>query len=167
MIKYSKTVQADNEKMDHVQRAVQLFTSGYNCSQSVFAAFCDVTGMDEKTALRIASPFGGGMGRMREVCGTCSAVFMVVGMLDGYDSCETDDAKKELYKRIQELGGKFKEKNGGTFICRELLQGLAVSNDHVPTPRTEEYYKVRPCVKFVKCAAEILQEYIDTRNERA
>ncbi len=151
--------------MDHVKKAEELFTSGYNCAQSVFAAFSDVMGIDEKTALRISSPFGGGMGRLREVCGSCSSMFMVVGMLDGYDT-PNDTAKAELYKKIQSLAEEFKKQNDGTFICRELLKNLSVNTSPIPEPRTAEYYKVRPCVKFVKCSAAILQEYIDARNER-
>ncbi len=91
-------------KYDHTEKAAALFTQGYNCAQSVFVAFSDVTGMDEKLAKRLSSSFGGGMGRLREVCGTCSAMFMVAGILYGKGT-ETDHAvKTEHYKRIQYLG---------------------------------------------------------------
>ncbi len=150
--------------MDHVEKAKELFLEGYNCAQSVFTAFSDVMGIDEKTALRLSSPFGGGMGRMREVCGACSGMFMVLGMLYGYDTCE-DAPKKELYRQVQELADKFKEKNNGTVICRELLKNLSVSSNHVPTVRNSEFYKVRPCLKFVTDAAALTEEFINTHGK--
>ena len=145
---------------DHSKTACDLFAGGYNCAQSVFVAFCDVTGLDKETAFRISSSFGGGMGRLREVCGTCSAMFMVAGMLYGLGENGTYEAKTEHYKRIQELAARFKEAHE-TIICRELLQGLRVTSDPTPEKRTEKYYKVRPCIKFVKTAAEILDRYIE------
>ncbi len=148
--------------MDHIQRAEELFMSGYNCAQSVFAAFSDVMGIDERTALRMSSAFGGGMGRMREVCGTCSGMFMVLGMLYGYDTVN-DEMKKELYRQVQELAGKFKNEYG-TIVCRELLKGLGVTSDYVPSPRTAEYYRVRPCIKFVSLAAGLTEEFIQTHE---
>ena len=128
--------------------------------QSVFVAFCDITGMDEELAKRLSSSFGGGMGRMREVCGTCSAMFMIAGILYG-EGTETDHSiKAEHYKRIQHLAEEFRKKHE-TIICRDLLKGLAVTSDPTPEKRTEQYYKVRPCVKFVRSAAEILDRYIE------
>ena len=144
---------------DHAEKACQLFAGGLNCSQSVFAAFSDITGMDCDLALRLSSSFGGGMGRMREVCGTCSAMFMIAGILYGLGESYTHEEKTEHYKRIQELAALFKEKHD-TIICRELLKGLKVTNTPEPEKRTEQYYKVRPCIKFVRTAAEILDRYI-------
>ena len=145
--------------MDHAEKAYKLFTEGLNCAQSIFVAFADVTGMDEALALRLSSSFGAGMGRMREVCGTCSGMFMVAGILYG-EGTEKDDKKKALhYKRIQQLAEEFKEVHG-TIICRELLKGLKVTSTPTPEKRTEEYYKVRPCAVFVRTAAEILDRYI-------
>ena len=116
--------------------------------------------MDEDLAKRISSSFGGGMGRMREVCGTCTSMFMVAGILYGQGT-ETDHAvKSEHYKRIQYLAGEFRKRHD-TIICRELLSGLSVTSTPVPERRTEEYYKVRPCVKFVRSAAEILDRYLE------
>ena len=147
-------------KYDHTEKAVALFTQGYNCAQSVFVAFSDVTGMDEELAKRLSSSFGGGMGRMREVCGTCSAMFMVAGILYG-EGTETDHSiKTEHYKRIQYLAEEFRRSHE-TILCRELLKGLAVTNTPTPEKRTEQYYKVRPCVKFVRTAAEILDRYLE------
>lgn len=145
--------------IDHSEKACQLFAEGRNCAQAVFAAFSDVTSMDEETALRLSSSFGGGMGRMREVCGACSAMFMTAGLLYGYSSADDDEEKAEHYRRIQQLAAEFKEEHG-TIICRELLKNLSVTNAPEPEKRTEQYYKVRPCIRFVRTAAEILDRYI-------
>ena len=149
--------------MKYSEKVAELFAKGYNCSQALFAAFCDLTGMDEDTALRLSSSFGGGMGRMREVCGAVSGMFMVAGMLYGYS--DTDPAsKKEHYELIQELAERFKEKNHGTIICRELLRGIKTDTKPAPDERNEHYYKVRPCVKFVEDAADMLDEMIESRR---
>ena len=145
--------------MDHADKACELFAGGLNCAQSVFAAFSDVTDMDRELALRLSSSFGGGMGRLREVCGTCSAMFMIAGILYGTGDSFTHEDKTEHYKRIQELAARFKEKHE-TIICRELLKELSVTSTPEPEKRTEQYYKVRPCVRFVRTAAEILDSYI-------
>ena len=107
----------------HSDKACDLFAGGFNCAQSVFAAFCDVTEMDKETALRLSSGFGAGMGRMREVCGACSAMFMIAGLLYGTGENFTFDEKTEHYKRIQELANQFKEVHG-TIVCRELLKEM-------------------------------------------
>ena len=141
-------------KYDHTDKAVSLFTQGYNCAQSVFVAFSDVTGVDEELAKRLSSSFGAGMGRMREVCGTCSAMFMIAGILYG-DGTETDHSiKTEHYKRIQYLAEEFRKKHE-TIICRDLLKGLAVTSEPTPEKRTKQYYKV------VRTAAEILDRYLE------
>ncbi len=143
----------------HAQRACQLFTEGMNCAQAVFVAFDDVTGLDEALAMRLSSSFGGGMGRMREVCGAVSAMFMVAGILYGLGPDFDDGQKKAHYARIQKLAADFKAEQD-SIICRELLEGLAVTNDPTPEQRTAEYYQVRPCVRFVRTAAEVLDRYI-------
>ena len=143
------------------ERARDLFLEGYNCAQAVFMAFSDLTGIDKKTSALLSSSFGGGMGRMREVCGAVSGMFMAAGILYGYDSPELSHEKAEHYKRIQELAASFKERNG-TIICRELLGGIAKKNEtHVPDARTAEYYQKRPCTRMVEDAAEILERYIE------
>ena len=144
---------------DHKELASQYFASGMNCAQSVFTAFSDVTGLDKDTAMRLSSSFGGGMGRLREVCGTCSSMFMIAGLLYGLSEGFTYEEKAEHYRRIQYLAGQFREVHG-TSICRELLKGLAVTSTPEPERRTQEYYKVRPCIRFVRTAAEILDRYI-------
>ena len=83
----------DVESSFHAGKAMELFLDGYNCAQSVFTAFCDLHGMEEKEALRLSSSFGGGMGRMREVCGALSGIFMAAGLLYGYDSPDDKEAK--------------------------------------------------------------------------
>jgi C_GCAxxG_C_C family probable redox protein len=147
----------------HSILAEELFKKGYNCSQSVFAAFCDETGMELETALKISSSFGGGMGRLREVCGAVSGMFMVAGMLYGYSDPLDKTAKAEHYKLIQSLAMKFKIENN-SIICRELLKLVINSDGPVPEDRTENYYKKRPCKELVKYAAEILDEYILNKN---
>ena len=144
----------------HAEKACRLFSEGMNCAQSVFVAFCDVTGMEEETAMRLSSSFGAGMGRMREVCGACSAMFMVAGLLYGLGPGFDDSEKAAHYTRIQELAAAFKAEHE-TIVCRELLKGLRVTSTPVPEKRTEQYYKVRPCIRFVRTAAEVLDRYIE------
>lgn len=142
----------------HSRKAQQLFKEGYNCAQSVFCTFAEELGMDFETALKLSSSFGGGMGRMREVCGAVSAMFMIAGLKYGYASPTDKDAKAEHYTRIQELAKKFKEKHQ-TIICRELL-GVDADDNPIPSPRTKEYYDSRPCEQLIGDAAEIISEYM-------
>lgn len=145
--------------MTRREAAMTNFRKGYNCSQSIVLAFADMLPIDEKNLLRMASSFGGGMGRLREVCGSVSGMFMVAGFLYGYDGPETGQIKADHYARIQELAHRFEEKHG-TIVCREML-GLSVRHDvPVPEARTEEYYKKRPCAEIIGDAAEILDRYI-------
>ena len=143
--------------------AMSYFEEGYNCSQAVVLAFYDLCGIDKEALLKLASSFGGGMGRMREVCGAVSGMFIAAGCIYGFADTGADGKKAEHYARIQELAGKFKAKNG-SYICRELL-GLPMGNDSpVPTPRTPEFYKKRPCKELVGDAAEVLCEYINSHQ---
>ncbi len=142
---------------NHSQKAAELFLSGYNCSQAVFAAFADDCGIDEKTALKLASSFGGGMGRLREVCGAVTGMFAVAGLLCGYDSPDDKTAKDEHYKLIQSLANEFKDCHSA-YICKELLGTLGNSSP-VSEHRTEQYYKTRPCLKFVITAADIIDKH--------
>lgn len=145
--------------MTHAEKARNYFLEGYNCSQAVFLAFSDLTGMDEKTALLISSSFGGGMGRLREVCGAVSGMFMTAGILYGYIDPKAGNEKTEHYKRIQELAAAFKERNG-SIVCRDILGKIAEDKSFIPSERTAEYYKTRPCAKMVEDASEVLDEYI-------
>lgn len=142
------------------EKAKKLFKEGYNCAQSVFCTFSEDFGIDTETALKLSSSFGGGMGRMREVCGAVSAMFMLAGLKYGYTEPDNKEVKAEHYKRIQELAGKFKEKHG-TIICRELL-GVDADDNPIPSDRTPEYYASRPCEKFIEDAAAIFADYLST-----
>ncbi len=150
--------------MNHEERARDLFKQGYNCSQAVLLAFSDMTGLDDRTALMLSSSFGGGMGRMREVCGAVSGMFMVAGILYGYDDPANQSGKTDHYRRIQALAEEFRKENG-SIICRELL-GLGGGPDSpVPETRTDTYYKKRPCAELVAMAARIMDAYIAKQNE--
>lgn len=144
--------------------AKKLFLEGYNCSQAVSMAFADEMGIDKEIVAKLASGFGGGIGRMREVCGTVSGIAMVMSMLYGYDDPKDNSQKAELYSRIQILGEQFKKDNGSV-VCRELLS-LDQKGFDAPTPenRTDAYYKKRPCPELVEYAADILEEYL-TKNK--
>lgn len=163
--------------------AKEYFLKGYNCSQSVVMAFSDLIGMDEKTAVRLSSSFGGGIGRLREVCGTFSGVMIVFGILYGYDAASPTAKEDKIlhYARIQELARRFREKNG-SLVCRELLENHAkslkertekdreqieamLSDSPMPTERTEAYYQKRPCPELCAFAAELLETYIKELEE--
>ncbi len=144
------------------EKAIKLFLEGYNCSQAVLVAFSDEIGLDYETALKLSSSFGGGMGRMREVCGAVSAMFMIAGLKKGYSSPGSTEEKTEHYQRIQNLAKEFSVKNG-SIICRELLKNVKTTIGALPEERTKEYYKTRPCAKFVGDAAEIIEEFL--KNE--
>ncbi len=149
--------------MTRKEKAMKSFLDGYNCSQCLILAFEDVirenSDIDMDMALKLASPFGGGMGRLREVCGSVSGMFMVLGYLKGYNEAGDYEGKKELYGHIQELARRYEAANG-SIICRELL-GLDVKReDSTPEQRTAEYYKKRPCAEKIGSAAEILEQYM-------
>lgn len=147
------------------EQAVELFKEGFNCSQSVFAAYADLFGMDKETALRVSASFGGGIGRMREVCGAANGMFLVAGMLTGATEGKDQAAKKNNYEVVQRLAAEFKKENRGTYICRELLglnkDGTKIAlGDTTPEARTEEYYKKRPCLKTIEGAAAIVERML-------
>jgi len=143
--------------MDHATIAAELFLQGYNCAQAVAVAFSDLTGLSPQLSAKMASSFGGGMGRMREVCGAVSGMLMVTSLLYGYDRPEDEQGKKELYRLVQSLAEQFRQQNG-SIICRELLKNPP--SDPNPSPRTEQYYRQRPCAAMVYTAAQILDDYI-------
>lgn len=141
------------------EKAMNLFETGYNCTQSVVLAFADLLDMDEQTLAQMVSAFGGGMGRLREVCGSVSGMFFVTGMLYGYHEPGDFEGKKELYAKVQTLAERYEKKNG-SIVCRELL-GLDHKRDlFVPEKRSSEYYRKRPCKELIGCAAEILDQFI-------
>lgn len=147
-----------NIREKHSALARDFFRKGYNCSQSVFLAFRDECGLDFDTAARLSSSFGAGMGRLREVCGAVTGMFMVAGLLYGYTDPEDQTGKTAHYQRIQYLARQFEDKNH-TIICRELL-GLEKGGDSpIPELRSAEYYRNRPCEELVAMAAEIMGKY--------
>ncbi len=158
---YKSKVNGVTVMKTHAQRARELFEQGYNCAQAVFAAFCDETGMDMETALKISAPFGGGIGRLREVCGAVSGMAMAAGMKYGYTDPQDMDTKMAHYSLIQSLANAFKEANG-SFICRELLN-LDGAGNPIPEARTPQYYQARPCADLVERAAGILEEYMQSK----
>ena len=144
--------------MDHGLKAAELFLSGYNCAQAVAVAFHEELGLTEKQAARMAAAFGGGMGRMREVCGAVSGMLMVLSYVYGYDTPGDDVSKKRLYGQVQELAAAFRAENG-SIICREILKNPP--SDPNPTPRTAEFYAKRPCAKMVMTAARLLEQFME------
>lgn len=144
--------------MTHPELARYLFEKGCNCAQAVFLAFSDLTGMERESALRLSSSFGGGMGRLREVCGAVSGMFMAAGLLYGTDDTASQEEKAVHYARVQALAAAFREKHG-SIICRELL-GVDTNGNPTPEARTPEYYKSRPCSQLCYDAAAVLDEFI-------
>lgn len=147
------------------EKAMELFSQGYNCSQSVVLAYADVLGLDWDQAAKMSASFGGGLGRMRHVCGSVSGMSMVAGMMTATSDPKNSEQKKENYEVVQKLAKEFENRNG-SIICRELL-GLDKEENSVgeeyrtgarPEPRTKEYYKKRPCRELVGEACEILEK---------
>ncbi len=141
------------------EQAADYFLEGYNCSQSVFLAFADRYGLDRETALRLSCTFGGGMGRMRQVCGAVSGMALVCGLETGNTDPKDRQKKTENYGQMRKLAEAFREKHG-SIVCGELLALSAREKQRegaAPSERTAEYYKKRPCRELVRCAAEILE----------
>jgi C_GCAxxG_C_C family probable redox protein len=151
-----------------VDRAVDYFMQGYGCCQSVVAAFADMYGLDEKLALKIAAGFGGGVGRMRMMCGAVSGIVMLVGLEEGQTEGADREGKSHCYKIVQQLLEESNQQNG-SIICAEILglngQEKAINN-YVASERTAEYYKSRPCVAKVESAARIFAEYLEKKKSK-
>ena len=150
--------------MDYGTRAKEYFQAGYNCSQAVFLACTEDMGLDTEMRARLASSFGGGMGGMRQVCGTVSGMMMALGLRYGYADPADRAAKTAQYETVRALTDEFKRENG-SIICRELL---GLDEDFKPKPpeeRTESYYKKRPCSRLCAQAAEIFGRYMDAHPE--
>lgn len=135
---------------DRVEKAVGLFKEGYNCSQAVFVAYADLFEIDKELALKLSSPFGGGMGGMREVCGAVSGMTMLAGLHNGTCVPKDKDGKKANYETVQLLSSEFKEANG-SIVCRQLL-GLE--------PGLPDDKKKKPCVEYVRQCAELIEKHI-------
>lgn len=152
--------------MKEVERAGELFLQGFNCSQAVFTAFCHRFGMDEETAKRVSAGLGGGVGRMREVCGAVSGAAMVLGSLAAAVEGDDKENKTKNYELVREFSERFKQRHGGTVICREMLKlNVEMEKTAMPENRTAEYYKNRPCLKAVEDAAEIVKNIIDEQEK--
>ena len=149
-----------------IEKAVELFKEGYNCSQSVVAAFADMYGFTNEQALKMSASFGGGIGRMRQTCGAACGLFMLAGLETGCTVGKDREGKENNYKVVQALAEEFRKRNG-SLICAELL-GLSKTAPTPATPeaRTAEYYKKRPCVKMVEEAARIWCEYLSTNSDK-
>lgn len=146
---------------DRIERATELFKSGYNCSQSVVAAFADLYGFTEEQAFRMSASFGGGIGRMRETCGAACGLFLLAGLETGATDGADREGKAANYALVQELAAEFKRRNG-SLNCAELL-GLKKKApiSSLPEERTAHYYAKRPCSKMVEEAARIWVEYLE------
>ena len=152
---------------ERVNRAVDNFMAGYGCCQSVVAAFSDLYGLDETLAKKIAAGFGGGVGRMRMMCGAVSGIVMLVGLDCGQTEGSDREGKSACYKVVQDLLAQSKEENG-SLICAEILgiQGHEKAHSsYVASPRTAEYYKSRPCAAKVESAARIFANYLKKNTE--
>ena len=146
--------------MNRADKAKELFEGGCNCCQAVFCAFLDETKLTKDDAMRLSAGFGGGMGRLREVCGAVSGMIMVLSDKSASADPNDHEKKKELYALIQKAAGDFRDENG-SIICRELLGLSEKTSAPVPEERTKEYYKKRPCAELVHCAAAIAEKYIN------
>ena len=147
--------------MTRGEKAEALFLVGYNCPQSVVLAFADRLGMEEETLARMVSAFGGGICRMREMCGAASGMMFILSMQEGYSSPEDSEGKSALYAHGQQLITAFAERNGkGSYICADILGKPRGPELPSPEARTESYYHNRPCAKIVRAAAEVLSEYL-------
>ena len=153
---------------ERVDRAVDNFMQGYGCCQSVVAAFADLYGLDDAMAKRIAAGFGGGVGRLRMMCGAVSGIVTLVGLDCGQTEGSDREGKSACYKVVQELLVQSKAQNG-SLICAEIL-GLKghekAQSSYEASARTTEYYKTRPCAAKVESAARIFAEYLQRKEEK-
>ena len=152
-----------------VEHAVDYFMQGYGCCQSVVAAFADLYGLDHQLALKIAAGFGGGVGRMRMMCGAVSGIVILVGLDCGQTDGSDREGKSACYKVVQDLLEKFRQENG-SIICAEILglKGHEKAKDsYVASPRTAEYYKTRPCAAKVESAARIFANYLKEKQRNS
>ncbi len=142
-----------------VEEVVRTFESGYTCAQAVFVTYADLFGLDRETALRLSSPMGGGIGRMREVCGAVSSMALLAGLKEGNTDPDNEEGKERIYLLTRKLAERFKHKHG-TIICRELLEIEGMEESAKPSARTKEYYASRPCCRLVATAGEIIEEML-------
>jgi C_GCAxxG_C_C family probable redox protein len=146
------------------EQAVTFFESGYNCSQAVLMAYSDLYGIETETAAKLATSFGGGMGRLREVCGAVSGMFMVLGLHYPYIDTTNKTAKNNNYKAVQHTANEFKNVMG-SYICADLLRLKHEPQNPVSSERNEAYYKSRPCIRCVGVAAKIVGNEIQKSTQ--
>ena len=153
-------------KIDAEERALRAksyFHEGYNCAQSVALAFADITPLDEQMVATITASFGGGMGRLREVCGAVSGMAFVASFISPCPTADNDKAKKANYALVQEFAEQFCRQNGN-IVCRSLLGLDRPKDEPTPSPRTAEYYQKRPCAEYVYDAALIVGKHLENRE---
>lgn len=148
---------------DRIEKAYALFMKGYNCAQSVTAAFADLYGLTEEQALLASASFGGGMGRMRLTCGTVTGMFLLAGLESGTTNPDDRELKARNYAMVRELAERFKAENG-SIVCSELLQMGNKTESAMPSERTAAYYKKRPCPELVRCAARIYAQMLEEKK---
>lgn len=151
---------------ERVAKAVELFGEGYNCSQSVVAAYADIYGFTKEQALKMSASFGAGIGRMRETCGAACGMFLLAGLETGSTDPKDAAGKGANYAVVQNLAARFREING-SIVCAELLglrekKDIGIGSPTQPQERNAEYYKKRPCVEMVRTAAQLFGEYLNT-----
>ncbi len=151
----------DAEK--EIEKAVELFKSGYNCAQSVVAAFAEQYGFTREQALRMSASFGGGIGRMRLTCGAACGLFLLAGLEKGSIDAKDREGKAANYALVQALAAEFRKRNG-SLTCAELLGLQHAEGSSQPDERTEHYYTKRPCAKIVEDAARIWTTYLDKKK---
>ena len=144
-------------EQSRAEQAVEAFLGGCNCAQAVFSTYADLFGIDRETAMNLTNSMGGGISRLREVCGTVSAIALLTGLAEGDVDPGDLKARERVYQRTRDLLAEFERENG-SLICRELLGILGRDQSARPSERTPEYYKKRPCARFVACAARIIEE---------
>ena len=154
---------------ERVEKAVELFKEGYNCSQSVVAAYADVYGFTQEQALKMSASFGAGIGRMRETCGAACGMFLLAGLETGCTDPKSAEGKGANYAVVQDLAAKFRDING-SIICAELLglrekKDTGIGSPTQPQERNAEYFKKRPCVEMVRTAAQLFGEYLNNKNQ--
>lgn len=146
-----------------VELAKELFQSGYNCAQSVAMAFSDIIGEERDTIAKITASFGGGMGRMREVCGAVSGMALLASWFEPCPTAVDAEAKRRNYALVQHFAEQFKQQNGA-IVCRTLLGLDRQKDEPTPSPRSAEYYRKRPCKELVGDAARIIAEYLNNKE---
>ena len=146
--------------------ARELFLSGANCAQAVLGAFAEECGLDLESALRMASGFGGGFARMREVCGTVSGMYLVMNLLYGYSDLQDKKVKDLHYCRLRRLSDLF-QKETSSVICRDLLSlGKGQEDSPESSERTSQYYQKRPCADLAALAASIAEREIRAMKQK-